>query len=196
MVKRLFDIICSFLGLIIVSPFILVIAILVKRDGGPVFYKPLRGGKNNKHFRMYKFRTMVANADKIGGPSTSGDDPRLTKLGKVLRKYKLDELPQFINILKGEMSFVGPRPEVISELETYPENIHQKILSVTPGLTDLASLADLHEEELLRGSADPHQTYREKIQPQKIKLQLEYIEKRSFWLDITILIKTFLRIIS
>jgi lipopolysaccharide/colanic/teichoic acid biosynthesis glycosyltransferase len=145
---------------------------------------------------MYKFRTMVQNADKIGGPSTSADDPRLTKIGKFLRKYKLDELPQFINIFKGDMSFVGPRPEVLSEVNLYDQKTKEKILSVKPGLTDLASLADLHEEEILMGSKDPHQTYREKIQPQKIKLQLEYIDKKSFWLDIKIIFQTVLNILK
>src|SRR3989344_650779 len=188
MIKRLFDILFSALGIILALPLYIVISLLIKKDSaGPIIYKSLRGGKHGKHFHIYKFRTMVINADKIGGPSTSGDDPRLTKLGRTLRKYKLDELPQFFNILKGEMSFVGPRPEVVSELELYDKVTRDKILSVTPGLTDLASLANLHEEEVLRGSADPHQTYREKIQPQKIKLQLEYIDKKSFLLDITIL---------
>jgi len=168
---------------------------LVKIDSqGPVFYKGAKVGRGGKLFKMYKFRSMVQNADKIGGPSTSADDSRLTKLGKFLRKYKLDELPQFINILKGDMSFVGPRPEVPSEVETYPSAIKEKIVSVRPGMTDLACLANLHEEEILRGSKNPHETYREKIKPQKMKLQLEYVEKRSFWLDIKIIMKTILNI--
>jgi len=195
MLKRLFDIFFSIVGLIISFPIILVVFILIKLDSrGPVIYGAKRAGKKGKNFIMYKFRTMVVNADKIGGPSTSGDDPRLTKIGKILRKYKIDEIPQFINILNGDMSFVGPRPEIISEVELYDEKVREKILSVSPGLTDLASLADLHEEEVLMGSADPHQAYREKIQPQKIKLQLEYIEKKSFWLDIKIIFKTIINI--
>lgn len=197
MIKRLFDVTLSVIGLAITSPIFLAVAIAIKNDfAGNVFYKAQRTGKNGKVFTMYKFRTMVQNADKIGGPSTSADDPRLTKIGNFLRKYKLDELPQLINIFKGQMSFVGPRPEVPSEIDTYDPKTKKIILSVKPGLTDLASIADLHEEEVLRGSADPHKTYREKIQPQKIKLQLEYIKNNSFWLDIKILIRTFLNVIN
>lgn len=191
MIKRLFDIVFSFFGLIFTSPVILVIAIIIKLDSkGPAFYRGHRAGKNGTTFRMFKFRTMVQNADKIGGPSTSADDPRLTKIGLFLRKYKLDELPQLINILKGDMSFVGPRPEVPSEVETYDEEIKKIILSVRPGMTDLASLAGFHEEEVLRGAKDPHQAYRELIQPQKLKLAKEYVKIRSFWLDIKIILKT------
>jgi len=197
MIKRLFDIFFSLIGMVVTSPILLVISILVKKDSkGPIFYGAKRAGKGGKNFTMYKFRTMVVDADKIGGPSTAGDDPRLTKIGKFLRKYKLDELPQFINIFKGDMSFVGPRPEVFSEVNLYDQKTREKILSVKPGLTDLASLADLHEEEILMGSKDPHQTYREKIQPQKIKLQLEYIDKKSFWLDIKIIFQTVLNILK
>lgn len=194
--KRLFDITVSLIGLLITLPLSLLIGLLIFLDSGsPVIYKATRVGKGGKNFLMYKFRTMVKNADKIGGPSTSADDPRLTKIGIFLRKYKLDELPQFVNILLGDMSFVGPRPEVPSEVLLYDIIAKNAILSVRPGLTDLASIADLHEEEVLRGSKDPHQTYKEKIQPQKIKLQLEYIQKKSFWLDIKILIKTFLNVV-
>jgi len=196
MIKRLFDIFFSLFGLAIVLPIIILVAVAIRLDSsGPVFYKSKRMGKNGKAFSFYKFRTMVVNADKIGGPSTSADDARITKVGKFLRKYKLDEIPQFINILKGNMSFVGPRPEVVSEFELYDPKVKEAILSVKPGLTDLASIAGLHEEEILAGAEDPHQAYREKIQPQKIKLQLEYIQKQSFWLDIKILLKTFLNVI-
>lgn len=193
MLKRLFDIVFSLIGLTIALPFIIIIALLIKRDSkGPVFYLAKRSGKNEKVFKMFKFRSMVLNADKIGGPSTSGDDPRLTKIGKTIRKYQLDELPQFINILLGHMSFVGPRPEVPSEIQTYEPEIKKTILSVRPGLTDLATLQNLHEEEILRGSKDPHETYREKIKPEKIRLGLEYIKNRSFLFDIKIIIKTLL----
>lgn len=195
MIKRLFDIFFSIIGLILALPIILIFSALIKIDSrGPVFYAAKRAGKNGKIFLMYKFRSMVTDADKIGGPSTSADDPRLTKIGRIIRKYKIDELPQFLNILKGDMSFVGPRPEVPFEVDTYNQEEKDIILSVKPGLTDLASLADLHEEEVLRGSVNPHQTYREKIQPQKIKLQIEYIKNRSFWLDIKILVKTFINV--
>lgn len=195
--KRLFDIIFSVIGLVLASPLILIFSVLIKLDSkGPVFYKAKRTGKNGKIFLMYKFRSMSANADKIGGPSTSADDPRMTKVGRFIRRYKIDEIPQFINILKGDMSFVGPRPEVPSEVETYTQEEKDVILSVYPGLTDLASLADLREEEVLRGAADPHQAYREKIKPQKLKLQIEYVKTKSFSKDIAILWKTFFNIFS
>ena len=194
MAKRLFDIIFSFFGLIIVSPLLLIIAIAIKADSaGPVFYCGKRVGKSGKIFKIFKFRTMVSSADKMGGPSTAGDDPRLMKVGKLLRKHNLDELPQLINILKGEMSFVGPRPEVPSEVETYSPEEKETILSVKPGLTDFATLEDIHEEEILRGSKDPHQTYREKIKPKKLRLAQKYVREQSFWLDIKILFKTFFR---
>lgn len=164
---------------------------MIKLDSeGPVFYRGERVGKDGKPFRIFKFRTMVKDAEKMGGPSTSADDPRLTKFGKFLRKYKLDELPQLINVLKGEMSLVGPRPEVPSEVETYNEETKKIILSVKPGMTDLATLANLHEEEILKGSEDPHQTYRKLIKPRKLKLAVEYVKKRSFWLDLVIILKT------
>ena len=191
MIKRLFDILFSFLGLILVSPLFLVIAFLIKRESpGPVFYRGERIGKNGKPFRIFKFRSMVMNADKIGGPSTSADDPRLLKIGKFLRRYQLDELPQFINIFRGEMSFVGPRPEVPSEVERYDEETKKIILSIRPGLTDLATLEDVHEEEILRGAKDPHEAYRRLIQPKKLALAKEYVKNRSFWLDIKIILKT------
>lgn len=196
MIKRLFDIIFSIFGLIVTLPIFSIVSLFVKiTSQGPIFYNGTRIGINGRHFKIFKFRTMVKDADKIGGPSTSADDKRLTGIGKFLRKYKLDELPQFINILKGDMSFVGPRPEIPSEVQTYDPEVKNLILSIKPGLTDLASLADLHEEEVLEGSSDPHQIYREKIQPRKIALQLEYIQKKSFWLDIKILVKTFLNVV-
>ncbi len=133
---------------------------------------------------------MVVDAEKLGGPSTSADDFRLTKIGRFLRNHNLDELPQLIDVLIGKMSFVGPRPEVPSEIETYRTEEKEIILSVKPGMTDLATLENLHEEEILKGAIDPHQMYREKIKPQKIRLGIEYVKKQSFLLDLKILIKT------
>jgi len=191
MIKRLFDIIFSFFGLLLASPLLALIALGIKIDSsGPVFYRGKRMGRGGRVFRVFKFRTMIVDAEKLGGPSTSADDPRLTKFGAFLRKHNLDELPQLINVLKGEMSFVGPRPEVPSEVETYDGETKRIILSVKPGMTDLATLRNLHEEEVLRGALDPHQAYREKIKPQKIKLAKEYVKNQSFWLDIRIIIKT------
>ena len=191
MIKRLFDIIFSFFGLILISPLFLLIIILIKVDSrGSVFYRGKRVAKDGEEFRIFKFRTMVIDAEKLGGPSTSADDLRLTKFGKFLRKRNLDELPQLINVIKGEMSFVGPRPEVPSEVETYSQETKRIILSVKPGMTDLATLTNIHEEETLKGSKDPHRAYRELIQPQKLKLAKEYAKNRSFWLDIKIILKT------
>ena len=193
MLKRLFDTTLSLMGIIISLPFSLLISLMVKLDSqGPVLYRALRAGRWGKPFKIYKFRTMVVNADKLGGPSTSADDSRLTKVGKFLRSHNLDELPQLINVLKGEMSFIGPRPEIPSEIDTYSPETKKMILSVRPGMTDLATLANLHEEEILKGSSNPHQTYREKIKPEKIRLGMEYVKKQSFWLDIKILFKTIL----
>lgn len=196
MLKRIFDIIFSFLGLLMVSPLLGLIALKIKLDSmGPVFYRGLRTGRGGRVFKIFKFRTMVVDAEKFGGPSTSADDPRLTKFGKFLRKHNLDELPQLINILRGEMSFVGPRPEVPSEVETYDEETKKIILSVKPGMTDLATLENLHEEEILKGASDPHQVYREKIKPEKIRLAIKYVKNQSFLLDIKILIRTVLKAI-
>jgi len=191
MIKRLFDIIFSFIGLMFFSPFLLIFALRIKFDSkGTIFFRGKRVGKNGKVFRIFKFRTMVENAESLGGPSTAADDSRLTKIGKFLRKHNLDELPQFINVLKGDMSFVGPRPEVPSEVETYNKETRDLILSVKPGITDLATLENIHEEEILKGSKDSHKTYREVIKPKKLKLACKYVKERSFWLDIKIIVKT------
>ncbi|MBC7073989.1 sugar transferase [Candidatus Parcubacteria bacterium] len=195
MLKRIFDFCVSLFGLIIFSPLFLIISILIKLDSpGPIFYRGERVGQFGKSFRIFKFRTMIKDAEKLGGPSTSADDPRLTKIGKFLRKYKLDELPQLINVLKGEMSLVGPRPEVKIYVDMMSPEEREKILSVKPGMTDLASLWDFHEEELLKGSSDPEKTYMEKIRPKKIKLQLEYVKNQSFLLDLKIIAKTILKL--
>ena len=187
MIKRLFDIIFSVIGLILTSPIFLIAVFFI---GSPVFYRGERVGRDGKTFKMFKFRSMVVNADKIGGPSTSADDPRLTKFGKFFKDHNLDELPQLIDVLRGTMSFVGPRPEVPSEVATYDEEIKKIILSVRPGMTDLATLSNVHEAEILKGAKDPHEAYRRLIKPQKLKLAQEYVKTRSFWLDIKIILKT------
>ena len=195
MTKRLFDLILSFLGLFILFPFFVVIAIAIKRDSfGPIFYKGKRIGRFGKPFLIYKFRTMVVNADKKGASSTADDDTRLTKIGIFLRKYKLDELPQLINILKGEMSFVGPRPQVAWAVKLYSDE-EKKILNVRPGITDYASIKFSNEGEILKGSSDPDKAYMEKIHPEKMKLGLQYAQNHSLWIDIKILYKTFITII-
>jgi len=193
--KRLFDLTFSFLGLVITSPLLLVVGILIKLSSpGPAFYRGERIGKNGKPFRIFKFRTMVLNAESLGGPSTAGDDPRLLKIGPFLKKYQIDELPQLINVLKGEMSFVGPRPEVKMYVGMMSDEERKNILSIKPGMTDLASLINFHEGEVLKGSQDPEKDYMEKIRPTKIKLQLEYVKKRSFLLDLKIIVKTVLKV--
>lgn len=190
MLKRLCDIIFSVISLIIMSPLLIFSALVIKLDSkGPVFYRGIRIGRYRKPFKIFKFRTMVVNAEKLGGPSTADDDPRITKIGRFLRKYKLDELPQLINVLKGEMSVVGPRPEVPMEVETY-NNKEKKVLNVKPGITDYASLTFHNEGEILKGSTDPHQAYRKKIRPEKLKLALKYVEKQSFWVDLKIIFET------
>ena len=195
MIKRLFDIFFSLLGLMLVSPLFLAITILIKRESpGPAFYRGQRVGKNGKIFRIFKFRSMVLDAEKLGGPSTSADDPRLLKIGKFFKKHNLDELPQLINILKGEMCFVGPRPEVKMYVDMMTDEERKTILSVRPGMTDLASLWDFHEGEILKGSSDPEKTYQEKIRPTKIKFQLDYVKNRSFLLDLKIILKTIFKI--
>lgn len=190
MLKRLFDIIFSFFGLILTTSFLGLISLIIKLDSpGPVFYRGVRIGRFGKPFRMFKFRTMVVNADKIGGPSTSDDDPRLTKIGKFLRKYKLDELPQLINVLKGEMSFVGPRPEVPFYVNMFTEE-EKKILTVKPGITDWASLFNPDEGAVLAGSADAEKVYMEKIRPRKIQRQLKYVKEHSLPKDLKIVLLT------
>lgn len=196
MIKRVFDIFFSLIGLIIFSPLFFLIAYLIKReDGGPVFYRGVRIGQFGKPFRIYKFRTMVVDAEKIGGPSTADDDPRITKIGKFIRKYKLDELPQLINVLKGEMSIVGPRPEVPFYVNMFTEE-EKKILNVKPGITDWASLWNPDEGAILAGSSDPEKTYMEKIRPIKLKLQLKYVEERSFLTDLKIIFLTVLTVLT
>ncbi len=196
MLKHLVDIIFSFIGLAVLSPLFLTIAILIKRGSrGPVFYRGERVGRFGEPFKIYKFRTMVVNADKMGGPSTAADDQRLIKIAGFLKKYQLDELPQLINVLKGEMSLVGPRPEVPIYANMFTKE-EKAILSVRPGMTDYASLWDFHEGELLRGSADPEKTYMEEIRPEKIRLQLKYVREHSLWVDFKIILKTLGKVFS
>lgn len=190
MLKGLFDIVLSFIGLVVFLPLMATIVILIrKEDGGPIFYRGIRIGRYGKLFKIFKFRTMVVNAEKLGGPSTADDDPRITKTGKFLRKYKLDELPQLMNVLKGEMSFVGPRPEVQHYVDMFTEE-EKAILNVRPGITDWASLWNPDEGAILKGSKDPEKAYMEKIRPEKLKLQLKYVREGSFRIDLKIILLT------
>ncbi|MEW6409354.1 MAG: sugar transferase [Nitrospirota bacterium] len=166
------------------------ISILIKKeDKGPVFYRGVRVGRYGKSFMIFKFRTMVINAEKIGGSSTADDDPRITRIGKFLRRYKLDELPQLINVLKGEMSLVGPRPQVPWAVELYSEE-EKLLLSIRPGITDYASIKFKNESEILKGSTEPDKDYLEKIAPEKLRLGLEYVKKKSLWVDLKIIFAT------
>ncbi len=197
MLKRFFDFVLAFVGLIIFSPLLVLIALLIKlNSSGPIFFGGVRVGRYGRPFRIYKFRSMVVNAEKLGGPSTPADDPRLTKIGKFLKKHQLDELSQLINVFMGDMSLVGPRPEVPLYVDMMTKAERETILSVRPGMTDLASLWNFHEGDILEGSLDPEKTYREKIRPKKLRLQIEYVKNRSFWLDLKIIFKTIFKIFS
>ncbi len=190
MLKRFFDITLSSLTFVILSPMFLTVAILIKLDSpGPVFYRGVRVGRYGKPFRIFKFRTMIVDAEKKGPSSTAAEDPRITKTGKFIRRFNLDELPQFINVLKGEMSIVGPRPQVPWAVELYTEE-EKIILSVRPGITDWATIWIRDEGEMLWGSADPDKDYLEKIWPEKRRLQLEYVTNHSLWIDFKIMLLT------
>jgi lipopolysaccharide/colanic/teichoic acid biosynthesis glycosyltransferase len=190
MLKRLFDVLFSLVGLLVLSPLILALAAAIKLNSkGPVFYRGVRVGKAGKPFRIFKFRTMVPDAENLGGPSTADNDPRITKIGKRMRRRKLDELPQLINVFTGEMSFVGPRPEVQEYVDMYtPEE--KEILSVRPGITDWASLWNPDEGAVLAQSDDPEKAYLEEIRPEKIRLQLKYVRERTMLKDIGIILRT------
>jgi lipopolysaccharide/colanic/teichoic acid biosynthesis glycosyltransferase len=193
--KRLFDILCSAVGLVLLSLLLLWAAWRIHReDGGPVFYRGERAGLHGKIFRIFKFRTMVVNAEKLGGSSTSDDDPRITCIGLKLRKYKVDELPQLINVFLGDMSLVGPRPEVKYYTDMFTGE-EKAILGIRPGITDWASLWNPDEGSLLAGAADPDRAYEELIRPTKLKLQLEYARNHSLCSDLKIIFLTLLAII-
>jgi len=197
LLKRVFDSIFSILGLTVFSPLMLIIAILIKKeDGGPIFYQGFRVGRYGRPFRILKFRTMVVDAEKLGGSSTPDDDPRITKIGKFLRKHKMDELPQLINVLKGEMSLVGPRPQVPWAVRFYSNEEKEILLSIKPGMTDHASIKFLDEGEILRSSEDPDKDYMKKIHSEKIRLSIEYAKNMSLKTDFEILFKTFLGIVK
>ena len=194
--KRLFDILSSFFVLIHIWPFMLIIAMLLVFSGrGGVFFTQKRVGRNEKEFKLYKFRTMRLDSEQKGQLTVGGDDPRITKAGRFLRRFKLDELPQLLNVLAGSMSVVGPRPEVSKYTNMYtPEQ--KKVLSVRPGLTDYASIEYIDENDLLGQSQDPEKTYIDEVMPAKLKLNLKYIEEQGFLTDLKIIFKTLGKIIS
>lgn len=193
--KRIFDIVFSLLLLLLLLPVLFLFSGLILISGkGGIFFKQQRVGKDQKLFWLIKFRTMRPDSEKFGQITVGDRDPRVTNIGRVLRKSKLDELPQIINILKGEMSFVGPRPEVPKYIPHYSEK-HLEILTVRPGLTDLASLEYIEESKLLGESENPEKTYIAEVLPAKLDLQLEYVQKNSLGLDVKILVKTVLKIL-
>lgn len=194
--KRIFDILFSSIGLILISPILLVISIIIKiTSEGPILFKQVRVGKDNKDFKILKFRTMIVDADKKGLKITVKDDPRITKIGKFLRKTKLDELPQLFNVLLGDMSFVGPRPEVRKYVDLYTEE-QKQVLSVRPGITDLASIKYRNENELLDQSSNPEETYINEIMPSKLKINLDYVKNINLVNDIKLILLTIKTVIK
>jgi lipopolysaccharide/colanic/teichoic acid biosynthesis glycosyltransferase len=189
MCKRLTDLVLSVLGVIVLAPLLVLIALLVKCSSrGPVFYRGVRTGLHGKPFKIFKYRTMFVGADKAGGPTTGKNDPRVTRIGAFLRKHKLDELPQLFNVISGDMSLVGPRPEVPECTDQYSGD-EKLILTVRPGITDPASLQFRNLQEVV-GAQDPHQAYLEKVFPIKNALRVKYVKERTYFGDLKLLIKT------
>ena len=195
MAKRVFDLLFSVIGLVAITPVMLILAFIITIDSkGGVFYKQVRIGKNQKPFSLYKFRSMRTDADKKGLLTVGNNDSRITKIGYYLRKYKLDELPQLINVLFGNMSFVGPRPEVEKYVELYNQE-QLMVFNVKPGITDWASIKYVNENEILAKSSQPEKTYIEEIMPAKLKLNLEYVKHNNVFVDIKIILLTIKAII-
>ena len=194
--KRIFDIVASGIGLILLSPLFIILTIWIKCDSiGPVFYKQVRVGRNNMDFQLFKFRSLGVGSDKKGLITVGGHDPRITRSGYYIRKYKLDEFPQLINVFKGDMSLVGPRPEVRKYVDMYTEE-QMHVLDVRPGITDLASIRYRNENELLERVNDPDKYYVEVIMPDKLRINLEYVARHSFTFDIRLIFQTFRAIVS
>ena len=194
--KRIFDIVASGIGLILLSLLFVILAIWIKCDSiGPVFYKQVRVGRNNMDFQLFKFRSMRVGSDKKGLITVGGHDPRITRSGYYIRKYKLDEFPQLINVFKGDMSLVGPSPEVRKYVDMYTEE-QMHVLDVRPGITDLASIRYRNENELLERVNDPDKYYVEVIMPDKLRINLEYVARHSFTFDIRLIFQTFRAIVS
>ena len=191
MAKRLFDLLGACIALALLAPLLLGVALAIRLDSpGPVFFRQLRVGRGGVPFRIHKFRTMRADAPDLGPQVTVGVDPRITRIGHVLRHYRIDELPQFIDVLLGRMSLVGPRPEVPKFVAVYPAELKAKVLAVRPGLTDPAALAHIDEAALLAAAADPEREYIEHILPRKLALQAEYAAQATLWSDLVVLGRT------
>ncbi len=195
MLKRLFDLLASGLGLLVLSPLLLFIAAWIKWDSpGPVFYRGRRSGRGGKPFEIFKFRSMVVDADQIGGPSTSEDDPRVTRSGRFIRTCKADEISQLINVFLGQMSLVGPRPEIVEKMEELGEEYRQ-IFDLRPGITDWASIWNSDEGGVLAGAPNSDEAYEKVIRPTKLKLQLYYCNTRNLFVDMRIILYTLLKIV-
>jgi lipopolysaccharide/colanic/teichoic acid biosynthesis glycosyltransferase len=193
--KRIFDFVLSLGALLALLPLLLLLAAAVKLSSpGPVFFLQERVGRGGRRFRLCKFRTMVADAAQQGPSVTREGDARVTRVGALLRRWKLDELPQLWNVVKGDMSLVGPRPELPQYVALFPRE-YERVLSVRPGITDLATLHYRDEERLLRQAQDLEQFYVEKVLPVKLRLNLEYLEKRGFWFDVRLILLTLARIV-
>ena len=194
MMKRALDIVIAFVGVLLLSPLFLLVALFIKLDSpGLVFFRQERMGKGFRPFFIYKFRTMVEDASRQGGAITSSTDPRITRVGQILRKTKIDEFPQLINVLKGEMSLVGPRPEVPMYVELFRQD-YEEIVRVTPGITDLASLQYRYEAEVLGNSRNPEEEYVRHVLPEKIRLAKEYMRRSSLFFDISLILKTLFKL--
>ena len=194
--KRAFDILTAAVGLGLLAPLLIFVALLIKLTSpGQVLFKQRRVGKRFRPFSICKFRTMIQDAPRKGGPITFGADPRITRLGRLLRKTKIDELPQLFNVLKGEMSLVGPRPEVPRYVEMFRKD-YEEILQVRPGVTDLASIKYRDEAAVLGRAEDPEQEYVSRVLPEKIKLAKEYVGRSSFLFDLTVIVRTMLRLLA
>jgi len=191
MLKRIFDVILSFFGLIVLSPVFIILMIWIKLDSkGPIFYRQVRVGLNGRDFYLLKFRSMRTGADKYGLLTIGGKDPRITNSGFFIRKYKLDEFPQLINVIKGDMSLVGPRPEVRKYVDLYTSD-QLRVLSVKPGITDNASIVFRNENDLLKDAENPEEFYIREIMPTKLKYNIEYVDSHSLFKDLELIFKTF-----
>lgn len=195
--KRLFDLFFTLPALVILMPLLAVVAVYIKLDSpGPVFFRQVRVGLRGRTFQILKFRTMCVDAEVKGRQITVGEDPRITRSGKFLRRSKLDELPQLFNVICGEMSLVGPRPEVPRYVALYPQEQRERILSVPPGITDFASIEFRDENAILARTKDPERAYIEEVIPTKLKLCVRYVMERSLWVDFVIILRTFKAILT
>ena len=189
--KRVFDLVASLAGLLVLAPVFWAFALAIRIDSpGPIFFRQERVGLGGRTFRIHKFRSMVLDAERVGGQLTVGADPRVTHVGRWLRRYKLDELPQLIDVFLGDMSLVGPRPEVPRYVANYPTDLRALLQSVRPGITDPASIRFRDESELLATADDPERVYVEQILPQKLALYADYVRQRTLWGDIAIILAT------